>query len=33
MRTNEKLKKIIDYTSWAWKGCLLISDSCYYEEQ
>lgn len=21
MRTNEKLRKIIDYTSLAWKGC------------
>ena len=21
MRTNEKLNKIINYTSWAWKGC------------
>ena len=21
MRTQEKLKKIIDYTSYAWKGC------------
>jgi hypothetical protein len=21
MKTEEKLKKIINYTSWAWKGC------------